>query len=125
MEFTDIIDELSNVFVPFERDLSPLNQILLNTYISKIRPRVEELFLSYKDSIYKATTGRQSLIDLGLEGAKICLQSMSKKYRKKLLTEYFSEEGLLLHIGTKVDGLISAQLAPLIAEIKESKNGQI
>lgn len=99
----------------FEEDLSCLNDLILRVYKYNISPEVKKVFADYREKTTVNTSASEIMRDAIREGVRFCLTNISKPYRKKLLKEHYSTEGLVFYITTNLQQLVDDGLLELVS----------
>lgn len=102
-------------------DLQPLNDVIKVVFEQIIISDLDETFTKYKENFMKSKTSRNEFSLQIKKYVKNVLESLSTKYRKKLLSLYFSQEGLIMLVLNNLTNIYVAYYQEKI-EIYKSHN---
>ena len=95
----------------FELDLSPMDTIIALVFTHKMQRLLDEHYTNYKETSLSNTSAKKDILDIVKTYVKECLSQVSRRYRRKILREYFSNEGLVLYISGQIYDLVHADLS--------------
>ena len=102
------------VLTEFEKEMACLDDLIIRCYKYNVLPLIKKVYHDYKEKTTVNASASKIINDLLSEGVRFCLSNISKVYRKRILKQYYSTDGLVFYITTNLQQLVDNDLYELV-----------